>query len=85
VCVCVSLSLVPRLPPFFVLQFAFSIVHGSGRAPLPVPCIILNTNRRTKNRGGLGTRLCVTLVKAHHTLLTDCLNLSINVILKKEY
>ena len=23
----------------------------------PLPCIILNTNRRTKNRGGLGTRL----------------------------
>jgi len=25
-------SLVPRLPPFFVLRFAFSIIHGSGRA-----------------------------------------------------
>ena len=24
---------------------------------LPLPCIILNTNQRTKNRGGLGTRL----------------------------
>ena len=25
-------SLVPRPPPFFVLQFAFSIIHGSRRA-----------------------------------------------------
>ena len=25
-------SLVPRPPPFFVLWFAFSIIHGSGRA-----------------------------------------------------
>jgi len=25
-------SLVPRPPPFFVLRFAFSIIHGSGRA-----------------------------------------------------
>jgi len=33
-------SLVPRPSPFFVLQFAFSII---------LPCIILNTNRRTKN------------------------------------
>ena len=26
------ISLVPRPPPFCVLQFAFSIIHGSGRA-----------------------------------------------------
>ena len=25
-------SLVPRPPTFFVLRFAFSIIHGSGRA-----------------------------------------------------
>jgi len=25
-------SLVPRPPRFFVLRFAFSIIHGSGRA-----------------------------------------------------
>ena len=25
-------SLVPRPPPFFVLRFSFSIIHGSGRA-----------------------------------------------------
>ena len=25
-------SLVPRPPPFFALRFAFSIIHGSGRA-----------------------------------------------------
>ena len=29
---------------------------------LPLPCIILNANRRTKNRGGLGTRLYNTRV-----------------------
>ena len=27
-----SHSLVPRPPPFFVLRFSFSIIHGSGRA-----------------------------------------------------
>ena len=161
-------SLVPRPPPFFVLWFAFSIIHGSGRArktgktwshpscvwtwgghreegpnhknnalvhpfkcstavldvkmlawskvlvftckkialrvysyiveywhlpltslsrppcihltshtwrmrlglprfcALPLPCITLNTNRRTKNRGGLGTRL--------HTLYNQLLH-----------
>ena len=42
-------SLVPRPPLLFILWFAFSIIHRSG--------IILNANRRTKNRGGLGTRL----------------------------
>ena len=25
-------SLIPRPPPFLVLRFAFSIIHGSGRA-----------------------------------------------------
>ena len=29
VCEC---SLIPRPPPFYVLRFAFSIIHGSGRA-----------------------------------------------------
>ena len=29
---CAFYSLVPRPPPFFVLQFSFSIIHGSGRA-----------------------------------------------------
>ena len=48
-----QVSLVPRPPPFFVLRFAFSVIHGSGR----VRKIILNTNQRTKNGGGLGTRL----------------------------
>ena len=28
----VIISLVPRPPPFFVLRFAFIIIHGSGRA-----------------------------------------------------
>ena len=58
-CMYCSLSLVLRPPPFFVLQFAFSIMHGRA---LPLSCIILSTiilnaNQRTKNRGGLGTRL----------------------------
>ena len=29
---CVDISLVPRPTPFFVLRFAFSIIHGGGRA-----------------------------------------------------
>ena len=37
----VKASLVPRPPLFFVLQFAFSIIHGSGRT--------------VKNGEGLGT------------------------------
>ena len=28
---------------------------------LPLPCIILNENRRTKNGGGLGTRLVISI------------------------
>ena len=39
----------PASHVFFVLRFFV-------RA-LPLPCIILNENRRTKNGGGLGTRL----------------------------
>ena len=35
-------SLVPRPPPFFVLRFAFSIIHGSGRARY--------TERKPKNK-----------------------------------
>ena len=57
-------SLVPRPPPFFVLWFSLSIIHGSRRA-----CIILNENWRTKNGGGLGTRLPSTN--------TECLGLRI--------
>ena len=48
---CSLLSLVPRPPPFFVLQFAFSIIH------------VLNANQRTKNGGGLGTRLLFAVVE----------------------
>ena len=44
---CVHLSLISR-PPHFLF---FS------KSALPLPCIILNANRRTKTRGGLGTRL----------------------------
>ena len=45
-------SLIPRPPTFFVLQFAFSTIHRSR---------ILNANQRTKNGGGLGTRLNSTV------------------------
>ena len=44
-------SLVPSPSPFFVLRFAFSIIHGSGRArsrALPLPCIILNATEEQK-------------------------------------
>ena len=65
-----SHSLVPRPPPFFVLRFVFSIIHGSGRAcsiihgsrrahALPLPCIILNANRRTKKQGRPGNEATV--------------------------
>ena len=44
-------SLVPRPTPFFVLQF---VIHGT----LPLPCIVLHANQRTKKNGaGLGMRL----------------------------
>jgi len=33
---------------------AFPVFHA-----LPLPCTILNANRRTKNGGGLETRLCI--------------------------
>jgi len=39
---------------FFVLQFSFSIIHGSGRSRSSAS---MNDNRRTKNGGGLRTRL----------------------------
>ena len=44
-------SLVPRPlgPPLFIIYwFEFSWIHRSGRATLPLLCIILNANRRTK-------------------------------------
>ena len=53
----------PGLTRFFfvavvVLQFAFNIIHESRTAvALLLPCIILNTNRRTINGGGPATRL----------------------------
>ena len=41
---------IPRPLPFYFF------------AALPLPYIILNTNRRTKNGGGMGTRLIVTFI-----------------------
>ena len=43
-----NIALIPGLPCFFVLQFVFIIIHGSGRVTLL--CIILNTNQRTKSK-----------------------------------
>ena len=41
--------------------FCFFLACGAGwgkkKSALPLPYIILNTNRRTQNEGGLGTRL----------------------------
>ena len=67
-------SLILRPLPFFVLQFVFSIIHGSGRhSALPRPCTILNANRRTKNRGGLGTRLYCVCGQKDNRILTGSL------------
>ena len=38
---------------------------------LPLPCIILNENRRTKNGGGLGTRLCLQYVNKPSHLMSS--------------
>ena len=46
---------VPRPSPFFA----------------PLPCTILNKNRRTKNGGGLGTRLDIVHIV---NLLIECLS-----------
>ena len=57
-------TLVARSPLFCTLLFAFTIIHGSGRATinrefvtLPLLCIIVNANCRVRNEGCLGTRL----------------------------
>ena len=44
------------------LVLAKSVFAGKNYTVLPLPCIILNENRRTKNWGGLGTRLTQVLV-----------------------
>ena len=42
-------------PPSFFVRFAFSTIHGSPFfTALPLPCIILNANRRTKKKMGEG-------------------------------
>jgi len=46
-------GLVPRPPPFFVLRFAFSIIHGSG--------LHWTQTEEQKNGGGRGTRLASSL------------------------
>ena len=38
----IIISLVSRPTRFFALWFALTIIHGSGRAPLP--CVIVNAN-----------------------------------------
>ena len=62
-------SLVPRPTPFFVLQFAFSIIHGGVFYTLPLSCIILKKNQRTKNRVGLRMRLQISY--GHAKAATD--------------
>ena len=57
-------SLVPRPTPFFVLQFAFSIIHGGVFCALLLSCIILDTNWRTKKRGRPGNEISCGHVKA---------------------
>ena len=49
-----GLALSPRLPPFFVRQFTFSIVHKSGTSTS-----VYYPERKLKNKkwGGLGRRL----------------------------
>ena len=61
-------SLVPRPPPFFCSSISFSIIHESGRVRKTGESwergytTHMHANRRTKNGGGLGTRLCVVWV-----------------------
>ena len=72
-------SLVPRPPPFFV-RFAFSIIHGSGRAwkrALPLPCIILNANRRTKKKRGRPGNKASSVMRT--LLMSICLFLNLHV------
>jgi len=52
-----NLVLRVALSPFFNLQCALTVIHGRGRAAFPLLCIIVNTNQRTRNGAGLGTRL----------------------------
>ena len=52
---------------------AFPVLHA-----LPLLCIILNANRRTKNGGDLGTRLCATNVRGY---LHSCYFPTITVIM----
>ena len=49
----VNISLAPRPPLFFVLQFAFSIIHGSGSSSASV----YYTEWKPKNKKW-GRRLC---------------------------
>ena len=43
--------------PIFVLRFAFSIIHGSGRAAKNASVYYTEHKLNNKNGGGLGTRL----------------------------
>ena len=49
-----GLALSPGCPHSLLCQFTFSIIRESDTS---TPCIILNTNWRTNNGGGLGRRL----------------------------
>ena len=49
-CECLLYSLIPRPSPFFVLQFAFSIIHGSGRVAKAEGLGTLNTSTMSGGR-----------------------------------
>ena len=66
-------SLVPRPPPFFVLRFAFNIIHGSG--------IIRNANQRTKKPGKAWERgYTGTWVATLYTSYLASLGLHLNLL-----
>ena len=51
--------------PHVHLEFTRRYSHdmcSQAFSALPLPCIILNTNQRTKNGGGLGMRLLIHLL-----------------------
>ena len=65
-------SLVPRPTPFFVLRFCvqYNTRKQKSVCTLPLPCIILNANQRTKN--GVGYTECI--LSLGHTFLFTSLS-----------
>ena len=78
--------LIPRPPLLFVLQFAFSIIHGSRRARKTIfscsstsMCYIERKPKNQKNEGGLGARL------VNWYSLTKCQKLQTDASLDTNY